>query len=183
MADDDFSAAGGGDTSNLAPGKHRGPRFSWNAQFEATFFHSLCESVQLGLREGSTFKPEAWDRAMTALIQKHSAYANKSHLINKSDNARKKFRLWRGLREDPEFQYNRQARTVTATDEAWKRHIEVRTSDMPDLRPISSAITANLLLHSENPFPGPSKVDLSNTKITTRSSSQTWSVRVVCQRG
>lgn len=127
MADEDFSTTGGGDTSTLAPGKHRGPRFSWNPQYEATFFHSLCESVQLGLREGSTFKPEAWERALTALIQKHSAYAQKSHLINKSDNARKKFRLWRGLREDPEFQYNRATRTVTASDDAWKRHVEVGT--------------------------------------------------------
>lgn len=125
MADEDSFAAGGGDTSTLAPGKHRGPRFSWNTQFEATFFASLVDSVQLGLREGSTFKPEAWDRALAALISQHNAYANKGHLINKSDNARKKFRLWRGLREDPEFQYNRATRMVTATEEAWKRHIEV----------------------------------------------------------
>lgn len=126
MGNDDSFAAGGGDTSSLAPGKHRGPRFSWNTQFEATFFASLVESVGLGLREGSTFKPEAWDRALAALIHEHSAYANKGHLINKSDNARKKFRLWRGLREDPEFQYNAATRTVTATEDAWKRHIEVR---------------------------------------------------------
>ncbi|KAK3688777.1 Myb/SANT-like DNA-binding domain-containing protein [Podospora appendiculata] len=125
MADEDFSAAaGGGDESNLAAGKHRGPRFSWNPAFEATFFQSLCESVQLGLREGSTFKAEAWDRAAQALIERHNAYANKGHLINKSDNARKKFRLWRGLREDPEFQYNPATRTVTASDEVWKRHVE-----------------------------------------------------------
>lgn len=123
MSDEDFSAAGGANPSHT-PGKHRGPRFSWTPDFEATFFRSLCESVALGLREGSTFKHEAWDRAITALIERHGAYANKSHLINKSDNARKKYRLWRGLREDPAFLYDRASRTVTASEDAWKRHLE-----------------------------------------------------------
>jgi hypothetical protein len=125
MSDEDFSAAGGGSGRASGPGKHRGPRFTWSPQFEATFFRSLCESVSLGLRDGSTFKPEAWDRAMQVLIEKHAAYANKGHLINKTDNARKKYRLWRGLREDPEFFYNLQTRTVTATDDAWSRHLQV----------------------------------------------------------
>lgn len=119
----DYSKGGDG-----GQGKHRGPRFTWNAQFEATFFRSLCESVQLGLREGSTFKPDAWDRAIQALIEKHNAYANKGHLINKSDNARKKYRLWRGLREDPAFYYNPQTRTVTGSEDAWARHLQVRLS-------------------------------------------------------
>ncbi len=123
MSDEDFSVAGGGRASG--PGKHRGPRFTWNPQFEATFFRSLCESVSLGLRDGSTFKPEAWDRATQALVEKHNAYANKGHLINKTDNARKKYRLWRGLREDPEFYYNVQTRTVTAGEDAWARHLQV----------------------------------------------------------
>jgi hypothetical protein len=126
MSDEDYSGAGGGGRrASGAPGKHRGPRFTWNPQYEATFFRSLCESVSLGLRDGSTFKPEAWERAMQALIDKHNAYANKSHLINKTDNARKKYRLWRGLREDPEFYYNPQTRTVTAADDAWARHLQV----------------------------------------------------------
>ncbi|KAK0621949.1 Myb/SANT-like DNA-binding domain-containing protein [Bombardia bombarda] len=132
---DDFAAAAGSSDANglrVAPGKHRGPRFSWNPAFEATFFRSLCESVNAGLREGSTFKPEAWDRATQALISHHNAYAQKSHLINKSDNARKKFRLWRGLREDLEFIYDPQSKTVTASDEAWKRHIEVRPVSTAD---------------------------------------------------
>jgi hypothetical protein len=59
------------------------------------------------------------------LQESHGAYPAKSHLINKSDNARKRFRLWRGLREDPEFVYNQVTRTVTATEEAWSAHIEV----------------------------------------------------------
>ncbi|KAK4121542.1 hypothetical protein N657DRAFT_622873 [Parathielavia appendiculata] len=124
MADEDYSTGGGSSGRGSGPGKHRGPRFTWNPQFEATFFRSLCESVSLGLRDGSTFKPEAWDRAMQALAEKHNAYANKGHLINKTDNARKKYRLWRGLREDPDFYYNPQTRTVTATDDAWARHLQ-----------------------------------------------------------
>jgi len=123
MSDEDFSVAGGGGRTS-GPGKHRGPRFTWNPLFEATFFRSLCESVSLGLRDGSTFKPEAWDRATQALVEKHNAYANKGHLINKTDNARKKYRLWRGLREDPEFYYNVQTRTVTAGEDAWARHLQ-----------------------------------------------------------
>ncbi|KAK0736255.1 Myb/SANT-like DNA-binding domain-containing protein [Apiosordaria backusii] len=125
MSDEDYGlAAQGVKASGGPPGKHRSPRFTWNSQYEATFFRSLCESVNLGLREGSTFKPEAWDRAIQALIDKHNAYANKSHLINKSDNARKKYRLWRGLREDNSFYYNPQNRTVTGTEEAWARHLQ-----------------------------------------------------------
>ncbi|KAI8717586.1 Myb-DNA-bind-3 domain-containing protein [Fusarium sp. LHS14.1] len=104
----------------------RAPRFSWTPAYEATFFRSLCESVQLGLRENSSFKAEAWERAAQALQESHGAYPTKSHLINKSDNARKRFRLWRGLREDAEFLYNPVTRTVTATEEAWTAHIECR---------------------------------------------------------
>lgn len=109
------------------PGKHRGPRFTWNPAYEVTFFRSLCESVQLGLREGMTFKAEAWDRAAQALIDKHNAYANKGHLINKSDNARKKFRMWRSLREHPDFVYNSTTKTISGTEESWRKHIEVRS--------------------------------------------------------
>lgn len=150
MADDDYSAVSSRD--GQAPivrqsrgGKHRGPRFTWNPAYEQTFFRSLCESVTLGLREGSTFKADAWDRAGQALIDRHNAYPNKGHLINKSDNARKKFRLWRSLREDPDFLYNPATKTVTGTEEAWKRHIEVShgypsffsypSSVRPEIRP------------------------------------------------
>ncbi|KAI8239206.1 L10-interacting MYB domain-containing protein [Colletotrichum sp. SAR 10_96] len=124
MSDDEFtgpdgpSGAAGGDRDK------RAPRFSWTPAYEATFFRSLCDSVQLGLRENHSFKADAWDRAATALREKHGAYPTKSHLVNKSDNARKKFRLWRGLREDPEFLYNPTTRTVTASEEAWRAHIE-----------------------------------------------------------
>lgn len=107
------------------PNQRKGPRFSWTPAYEATFFRSLCESVKIGLKDNHSFKSEAWDRACTALAKHHSAYPNKGHLINKSDNARKKFRLWRGLREDPEFLYNPNTKTVTASDEAWRSHIEV----------------------------------------------------------
>jgi len=127
MSDDEYSAAGpnrSGDGSG--PSYHRkGPRFSWTPAYEATFFRSLCESVQLGLKDNHSFKQEAWDRAMQALQDRHGAYPNKGHLINKSDNARKKFRLWRGLREDPEFLYNPATKSVAASDEAWRVHVEV----------------------------------------------------------
>lgn len=106
----------------------RAPRFSWTPAYETTFFRSLCASVQLGLRENSSFKAEAWERAAQALQERHGAYPAKSHLINKSDNARKRFRLWRGLREDPDFVYNPVSKTVTATEDAWKAHIEVGES-------------------------------------------------------
>lgn len=107
---------------------HRTMRFSWTPAYEATFFRSLCESVQLGLRENSSFKAEAWERAAQALQESHGAVPTKSHLINKSDNARKRFRLWRGLREDPDFTYNSLTRTVSASEEAWRAHIEVSWS-------------------------------------------------------
>lgn len=106
------------------PSHRKGPRFSWTPAYEATFFRSLCESVKMGLKDNHSFKQEAWDRACQALADRHNAYPNKGHLINKSDNARKKFRLWRGLREDPEFLYNPNTKVVTASEEAWRAHIE-----------------------------------------------------------
>ncbi|KAH8774394.1 Myb/SANT-like DNA-binding domain-containing protein [Diaporthe sp. PMI_573] len=115
---------GGNNARQHTPSHRKGPRFSWTPAYEATFFRSLCESVKLGLKDNHSFKQEAWDRAVQALAERHAAYPNKGHLINKSDNARKKFRLWRGLREDPEFLYNPNARTVTASEEAWRAHIE-----------------------------------------------------------
>jgi len=123
MSEDEYGAAdvrGAGAERDKRP-----PRFSWTPAYEATFFRSLCESVQLGLRENHSFKAEAWDRAAGALRDQHRAYPTKSHLVNKSDNARKKFRLWRGLREHPDFLYNPATRTVSASDDVWKAHIEV----------------------------------------------------------
>ncbi|KAI9172620.1 L10-interacting MYB domain-containing protein [Paramyrothecium foliicola] len=119
----------------------RAPRFSWTPAYEATFFRSLCESVQLGLRENSSFKAEAWERAAQALQESHAALPAKSHLINKSDNARKRFRLWRGLREDPDFVYSPTTRTVTATEEAWAAHIE--------REPLSRALRGRPFDHEE----------------------------------
>ncbi|KAH7203813.1 Myb/SANT-like DNA-binding domain-containing protein [Fusarium oxysporum] len=125
MSDEDADVLGpDGQPPARVDRDRRAPRFSWTPAYEATFFRSLCESVQLGLRENSSFKAEAWERAALALQESHGAYPAKSHLINKSDNARKRFRLWRGLREDPEFVYNPVTRTVTATEEAWTAHIE-----------------------------------------------------------
>ncbi|KAH6609780.1 hypothetical protein Trco_003126 [Trichoderma cornu-damae] len=126
MSEDDIDLAGqdGQPGQGQVDRDRRAPRFSWTPAYEATFFRSLCESVQLGMRENSSFKAEAWERAALALQEHHGAYPAKSHLINKSDNARKRFRLWRGLREDPEFLYNSVSRTVTATEEAWRAHIE-----------------------------------------------------------
>jgi hypothetical protein len=125
MSEDDIDLAGQDGQPGRVDRDRRAPRFSWTPAYEATFFRSLCESVQLGMRENSSFKAEAWERAAQALQEHHGAYPAKSHLINKSDNARKRFRLWRGLREDPEFIYNSVTKTVTATEEAWKAHIEV----------------------------------------------------------
>ncbi|KAH8168663.1 myb/SANT-like DNA-binding domain-containing protein [Sarocladium implicatum] len=125
MSDDEMDTLGPeGQGSARVDRDRRAPRFSWTPAYEATFFRSLCDSVQLGLRENSSFKAEAWERAMQALQETHGAHPAKSHLINKSDNARKRFRLWRGLREDPEFVYNPVARTVSASEDAWKAHIE-----------------------------------------------------------
>ncbi|KAK0390139.1 hypothetical protein NLU13_3712 [Sarocladium strictum] len=125
MSDEEVDTLGpDGQGSARVDRDRRAPRFSWTPAYEATFFRSLCDSVQLGLRENSSFKAEAWERAMQALQETHGAHPAKSHLINKSDNARKRFRLWRGLREDPEFVYNPVARTVSASEEAWKAHIE-----------------------------------------------------------
>ncbi|KAK4091626.1 hypothetical protein Purlil1_4056 [Purpureocillium lilacinum] len=125
MSEDDVDMLGpDGQGSTRVDRDRRAPRFSWTPAYEATFFRSLCDSVQLGLRENSSFKAEAWERAAQALQEKHGAYPAKSHLINKSDNARKRFRLWRGLREDPHFLYSPITRTVTASEDAWRAHIE-----------------------------------------------------------
>ncbi|KAI0007654.1 Myb/SANT-like DNA-binding domain-containing protein [Xylariaceae sp. FL0662B] len=119
----------------------RTPRFSWNLAYEETFFRSLCESMQLGFKENHSFKSGAWERAAIALRDKHGAYPEKSHLINKADNARKKFRMWRGLREDPEFLYNPTTRMVTASEEAWRRHFEKE--------PLSKALRGRPFDHEE----------------------------------
>lgn len=127
MSDDEFGGLHDG-RGNPSDRDKRSPRFSWTPAYEATFFRSLCESVQLGLRENHSFKGEAWDRAAAALREQHGAYPTKNHLVNKSDNARKKFRLWRGLREHPDFIYTPATRTVTGSDESWRGHIEVGLS-------------------------------------------------------
>ncbi|KXJ89099.1 Myb/SANT-like DNA-binding domain-domain-containing protein [Microdochium bolleyi] len=129
---------------SLVPGstpRSKAPRFTWNSVYEDTFFRSLCESIQLGFKEHQSFKAGAWERAALALRDKHNAYPEKSHLINKADNARKKFRLWRSLREDPEFLYNPATRTVTASDDAWKRHIQKE--------PLSKALRGRPFEHEE----------------------------------
>lgn len=162
MSEDDYSRADTSAVQPHVPGKHRGPRFTWNPAFEVTFFRSLCESVQLGLREGMTFKAEAWDRAAQALIDRHNAYANKGHLINKSDNARKKYRMWRGLRESPEFTYSPTTKTINGTEDAWRRHIEVcrarKPSKMRTLSRLYSGRSALLTLahntRRKSPCPG-----------------------------
>lgn len=133
MADEDATAAGTATTgttmtmraSSRRNADRRTPRFSWNLAYEDTFFRSLCESMQLGYKDSHNFKAGAWERAAVALRDRHGAYPEKSHLINKADNARKKFRMWRGLREDPDFLYNPNTRMVTASEEAWSRHFEV----------------------------------------------------------
>ncbi|KAG6003924.1 hypothetical protein E4U21_001602 [Claviceps maximensis] len=143
MSEDDTDMLGpdGQGSSTRVDRDRRAPRFSWTPAYETTFFRSLCASVQLGLRENSSFKAEAWERAAQALQECHGAYPAKSHLINKSDNARKRFRLWRGLREDPDFAYNPVSKTVTATEDAWKAHIE--------REPLSRALRGRPFDHEE----------------------------------
>ncbi|PFH57182.1 hypothetical protein XA68_15411 [Ophiocordyceps unilateralis] len=141
MSEDDIEMLGPDGQPSRVDRDRRAPRFSWTPAYEATFFRSLCDSVELGLRENSSFKAEAWDRAAQALQDSHGAYPAKSHLINKSDNARKRFRLWRGLREDPEFTYSAVTRTVTASEEAWRAHIE--------REPLSRALRGRPFAHEE----------------------------------
>ncbi|KAK5996837.1 L10-interacting MYB domain-containing-like protein [Cladobotryum mycophilum] len=142
MSEDDIDIIGqDGQGSARVDRDRRAPRFSWTPSYETTFFRSLCDSVQLGLRENSSFKAEAWERAAQALQDSHGAYPAKSHLINKSDNARKRFRLWRGLREDADFAYNPTTKTVSATEEAWRAHIE--------REPLSRALRGRPFDHEE----------------------------------
>ncbi|KAK8010134.1 hypothetical protein PG990_009099 [Apiospora arundinis] len=147
MSDDENDNTNAAGTANNTPSSSRRnpdkrpPRFSWNSAYEATFFRSLCESMQLGFKENHSFKSGAWERAAIALRDKHGAYPEKSHLINKADNARKRFRMWRGLREDPEFLYNPNSRMVTASEEAWKRHFEKE--------PLSRALRGRAFDHEE----------------------------------
>ncbi|KAK6827477.1 hypothetical protein PG987_010818 [Apiospora arundinis] len=147
MSDDENDNNNAAGTANNTPSSSRRnpdkrpPRFSWNSAYEATFFRSLCESMQLGFKENHSFKSGAWERAAIALRDKHGAYPEKSHLINKADNARKRFRMWRGLREDPEFLYNPNSRMVTASEEAWKRHFEKE--------PLSRALRGRAFDHEE----------------------------------
>ncbi|CAI4213171.1 unnamed protein product [Parascedosporium putredinis] len=117
MSDDEFST----ELRGPGNGDKRAPRFSWTPAYEATFF--------------------PWDRAAAALREQHGAYPTKSHLVNKSDNARKKFRLWRGLREHSDFLYNPATRTVTGTDDAWKAHIEKE--------PLSRALRGRTFEHED----------------------------------
>ncbi|KAI1775851.1 Myb/SANT-like DNA-binding domain-containing protein [Hypoxylon cercidicola] len=139
MSDDDVEVTGA--RSSRRNADRRTPRFSWNLAYEETFFRSLCESMQMGYKENHSFKSGAWERAAIALRDKHGAYPEKSHLINKADNARKKFRMWRGLREDPEFLYNPTTRMVTASEEAWRRHFEKE--------PLSKALRGRPFDHEE----------------------------------
>ncbi|KAI1383826.1 Myb/SANT-like DNA-binding domain-containing protein [Hypoxylon trugodes] len=139
MSDDDVEVTG--TRSSRRNADRRTPRFSWNLSYEETFFRSLCESMQMGYKENHSFKSGAWERAAIALRDKHGAYPEKSHLINKADNARKKFRMWRGLREDPEFLYNPTTRMVTANEEAWRRHFEKE--------PLSKALRGRPFDHEE----------------------------------
>ncbi|KAH6668084.1 Myb/SANT-like DNA-binding domain-containing protein [Plectosphaerella plurivora] len=143
MSDDEYPIDGASTltASGSTERDKRAPRFSWTPAYEATFFRSLCESVHRGLRENHSFKGEAWDHAATALREKHGAFPTKSHLVNKSDNARKKFRLWRGLREDPDFLYNPSTKVVTASDASWKAHIEKE--------PLSRALRGRPFEHEE----------------------------------
>lgn len=184
MSEDDVDMLGpDGQPPARVDRDRRAPRFSWTPAYETTFFRSLCESVQLGLRENSSFKGEAWERAAVALQESHGAYPTKSHLINKSDNARKRFRLWRGLREDPDFLYNPVTRTVTATEEAWRSHIEVGKIILLGLSPRARERRNALTKLRGNRCREPSGDDPSTTKTTWRFYTRTWWARAVRPRG
>ncbi|KAI0532278.1 Myb/SANT-like DNA-binding domain-containing protein [Xylaria digitata] len=154
MADEDVqmtTAATTTATATRTPSRRnadrRTPRFSWNLAYEETFFRSLCESMQLGYKDSHNFKAGAWERAAVALRDRHGAYPEKSHLINKADNARKKFRMWRGLREDPDFLYNPNTRMVTASEEAWARHFEL--FPIMQREPLSKALRGRPFDHED----------------------------------
>lgn len=107
------------------PTDRRIARFSWTSAYEDTFFRSLIDSMNTGLKDSHSFKSLAWDHAIQAIHNAHGAAPSKSHLINKLDNMRKKFRLWRSLRVLPEFYYDEHSHTLQATDETWATHIAV----------------------------------------------------------
>ena len=175
MSDEDFDGIMADGAGGRMDRDRRAPRFSWTPSYEATFFRSLCDSVSLGLRENNSFKAEAWERAAAALQATHGAFPTKSHLINKSDNARKRFRLWRGLREDPSFLYNSVAKTVTATEDAWRAHIEVSvymTTGRWPREPSNPNTDAELRKPTrKSRCPEPFEADLSITKNTWRFST------------
>jgi hypothetical protein len=104
------------------------PRFQWLEAYELTFFQSLVDSIHDGLRPESLLKPEAWRRAMKALQDTHDITITKSQLANKYDNTKKKFRVWRALREEPGFGYDLATGCVTAPDQVWDAYLEVNTS-------------------------------------------------------
>jgi len=100
------------------------PRFQWLEAYELTFFQSLVDSIHDGLRPESLLKPEAWRRAMKALQDTHDITITKSQLANKYDNTKKKFRVWRALREEPGFGYDLATGCVTAPDQVWDAYLE-----------------------------------------------------------
>ncbi|KAL5614655.1 hypothetical protein BROUX41_004753 [Berkeleyomyces rouxiae] len=119
--------------SVLGPSFQRAPRVSWTPAYEETFFRSLRDSVRKGLRDNTTgaLKSEAWAQAAHDLRATHGVQLEKNHLKNKADNARKRFKAWRGLRDNPAFQYNETNATVAASDEAWEEHLQNDPSAKP----------------------------------------------------
>src|SRR5438046_1462650 len=49
----------------------------------------------------------------------------KLQLINKYDNAKKKFRIWRVLKEQSSFRYDPDTQCITAPDHVWEAYLEV----------------------------------------------------------
>ncbi|KAL1892415.1 hypothetical protein Cpir12675_004568 [Ceratocystis pirilliformis] len=119
--------------SALGSSFQRAPRVSWTPDYEGTFFRSLWESVLKGLRDNATgtLKSEAWAKAAHDLWSTHNVRLEKNHLKNKADNARKRFKAWRGLRDNPAFKYNEANSTVSASDEAWEEHLQKDPSAKP----------------------------------------------------
>jgi hypothetical protein len=99
-------------------------RFQWLAAYELTF-QSLVDSIHDGLRADSSLKQEAWNRASKALRDVHGITVLKPQLMNKYDNAKKKFRVWRTLREQSGFGYDQDTKCITAPDHVWDAYIKV----------------------------------------------------------
>ena len=118
------------ESQDAATAPARRQRFQWLPAYELTFFQSLVDSINDGLRADSSLKQEAWNRASKALKDAHGITVSKPQLMNKYDNAKKKYRVWRALREQSGFGYDPDTKCITAPDHVWDAYIKV-SRDLP----------------------------------------------------